>query len=163
MDTSGRSSGTRGRPLWRNRDFVLLESGLLLSSIGTSLTTIAYPLLTISVTGSAAKAGLVTSARLLPYGGLSLAAGVAGGRWGRSPARRDGSFRHRPAERGRRVLGDLRRRARRGDGVDALHRGGCWRAQSRRPRPAAAGRSGDTRGASVGRAARRTAARRRAL
>ena len=83
MDTSGRSSGTRGRPLWRNRDFVLLESGLLLSSIGTSLTTIAYPLLTISVTGSAAKAGLVTSARLLPYGGLSLAAGVAADRWSR--------------------------------------------------------------------------------
>jgi MFS family permease len=83
MDTSGRSSGTRGTPLWRNRDFVLLESGLLLSSLGTSLTTIAYPLLTISVTGSAAKAGLVTFARLLPFGGFSLVAGLAADRWNR--------------------------------------------------------------------------------
>ncbi len=83
MDTSGKSSGTRGRPLWRNRDFVLLESGLLLSSVGTSLTTIAYPLLTVSVTGSAAKAGLVTFARLLPFGGLSLVAGLAADRWSR--------------------------------------------------------------------------------
>jgi MFS family permease len=83
MDTSGRSSGTRGTPLWRNRDFLLLESGLLLSSLGTSLTTIAYPLLTISVTGSAAKAGLVTFARLLPFGGFSLVAGLAADRWSR--------------------------------------------------------------------------------
>jgi len=82
MDTSGRSSGTRA-PLWRNRDFVLLESGLLLSSLGTALTTVAYPLLTVAVTGSAAKAGLVTAARLLPAGALSLVAGLAADRWRR--------------------------------------------------------------------------------
>lgn len=82
MDTSGRSSGTPA-PLRRNRDFVLLESGLLLSSLGTSLTTIAYPLLTLAVTGSAAKAGLVTFARLLPVGALSLVAGLAADRWSR--------------------------------------------------------------------------------
>src|SRR5215213_7339446 len=70
-------------PLWRNRDFVLLESGQLLSSIGTSLTTIAYPLLTLAVTGSAAKAGVVTFARLLPFGLFSLPAGVAADRWSR--------------------------------------------------------------------------------
>jgi MFS family permease len=70
-------------PLWRNRDFLLLESGQLLSSVGTSLTTIAYPLLTLAVTGSAAKAGVVTFARLLPFGVLSLAAGVAADRWSR--------------------------------------------------------------------------------
>jgi MFS family permease len=84
MDTSGRSSGTRGsRPLWRNRDFVLFESGLLLSSLGTSLATIAYPLLTLAVTGSAAKAGLVTFARLTPFALFSLPAGVAADRWSR--------------------------------------------------------------------------------
>ena len=70
-------------PLWRNRDFLLLESGQLLSSAGTSLTTIAYPLLTLAVTGSAAKAGFVTFARLLPFGAFSLAAGVAADRWSR--------------------------------------------------------------------------------
>jgi MFS family permease len=84
MDTSGRSSGTRvTRPLRRNRDFLLLESGLLLSSVGTSLTTVAYPLLTVSVTGSAAKAGLVGFARLLPFGVFSLLAGLAADRWSR--------------------------------------------------------------------------------
>jgi MFS family permease len=81
MDTSGRSSGTRGRvPLRRNRDFVLLESGLLLSSVGTSLTAIAYPLLTLGVTHSPAKAGLVSFARLLPFGAFSLPAGLAADR-----------------------------------------------------------------------------------
>jgi MFS family permease len=84
MDTSGRSSGIRGStPLWRNRDFLLLESGQLLSSLGTSLTTIAYPLLTLAVTGSAAKAGVVTFARLAPFGLLSIPAGVAADRWSR--------------------------------------------------------------------------------
>lgn len=82
MDTSGKSSGTLA-PLWRNRDFVLLESGLLLSSIGTSLTTIAYPLLTLAITHSPAKAGFVTFARLLPFGAFSLIAGLAADRWSR--------------------------------------------------------------------------------
>ena len=72
-------------PLWRNRDFVLLESGQLLSSIGTSLTTIAYPLLTLAVTNSAAKAGLVTFARLAPFALFSIPAGVAADRWRRKP------------------------------------------------------------------------------
>ena len=70
-------------PLWRNRDFVLLESGQLLSSIGTSLTTIAYPLLALAVTNSAAKAGLVTFARLAPFALFSIPAGVAADRWRR--------------------------------------------------------------------------------
>jgi hypothetical protein len=62
---------------------VLLESGQLLSSLGSSLTTIAYPLLTLAVTGSAAKAGIVTFARLVPFGFFSLPAGVAADRWSR--------------------------------------------------------------------------------
>jgi MFS family permease len=70
-------------PLRRNRDFVLLESGLLLSSIGTSLATIAYPLLTLDITHSPAKAGLVAAARLLPFGVFSLPAGLAADRWPR--------------------------------------------------------------------------------
>jgi predicted MFS family arabinose efflux permease len=54
-----------------------------LSSLGTSLTTVAYPLLTVAVTGSAAKAGLVTAARLVPAGAFSLVAGLAADRWRR--------------------------------------------------------------------------------
>jgi hypothetical protein len=46
-------------PLRRNRDFVLLQSGQLLSSVGSESTAIAYPLLTLALTHSPAKAGLV--------------------------------------------------------------------------------------------------------
>ncbi len=53
-------------PLRRNRDFVLLQAGQLLSSVGTQSTAIAYPLLVLAVTGSAAKAGAVAFARALP-------------------------------------------------------------------------------------------------
>jgi predicted MFS family arabinose efflux permease len=70
-------------PLRRNRDFVLLESGRLLSSTGTQLTTIAYPLLVLALTHSPAKAGFVSFARLLPYALLGLVAGVAADRWNR--------------------------------------------------------------------------------
>jgi predicted MFS family arabinose efflux permease len=67
-------------PLRRNREFALLESGRLLSSVGTAATTIAYPLLTLALTHSPAKAGLVGFARLLPYGLLALPAGLAADR-----------------------------------------------------------------------------------
>ena len=70
-------------PLWRNREFVLLESGRLLSSAGTASTGIAYPLLVLALTQSPAKAGLVGFARLAPYALLALPAGVAADRWNR--------------------------------------------------------------------------------
>ncbi len=70
-------------PLRRNRDFVLLLAGQLFSSVGTQLTVIAYPLLTLAVTQSPAKAGIVGFARLLPHAVLGLLAGVAADRWNR--------------------------------------------------------------------------------
>lgn len=62
---------------------MLLQAGRLLSTAGTSLTSIAYPLLALAVTHSAAKAGLVAFVRLAPFGLCSLAAGVAADRWSR--------------------------------------------------------------------------------
>ena len=70
-------------PLRRNRDFVLLQTGQLLSAAGSQATTIAYPLLVLAVTHSPAQAGLVTFARLLPLSVLGLAAGIAADRWNR--------------------------------------------------------------------------------
>ena len=70
-------------PLRRNRDFVLLQIGQLLSNIGTRLTSIAYPLLVLALTGSAAKAGFVLFARTLPQALLALPAGVVADRWNR--------------------------------------------------------------------------------
>jgi MFS family permease len=67
-------------PLWRNRDFVLLQVGQLLSTAGTHSTTIVYPLLVLALTNSPAKAGLVTFARILPSTLFGLAAGVVADR-----------------------------------------------------------------------------------
>ena len=63
-------------PLRRNRDFMLLQTGQLLSTAGTSISAIAFPLLVLSETGSPAKAGLVSAARFLPMLLVSPFAGV---------------------------------------------------------------------------------------
>jgi MFS family permease len=70
-------------PLRRNRDFVLLQVGQLLSSAGTESTTIAYPLLVLAVTHSPAKVGVVTFARIVPYPFFGVLTGVAADRWNR--------------------------------------------------------------------------------
>jgi MFS family permease len=69
--------------LGRNRDFVLMQAGQLLSSAGSSFTSVAYPLLVLSLTHSPAKAGLVSFARLVPSPLLGLLAGAAADRWDR--------------------------------------------------------------------------------
>ena len=70
-------------PLRRNRDFLLLQVGQLLSNLGTQSTSVAYPLLVLAVTHSAAKTGIVSFARLLPAALLALPAGLAADRWNR--------------------------------------------------------------------------------
>jgi hypothetical protein len=70
-------------PLRRNRDYMLLQIGQLLSSAGTQTTSIAYPLLVLAITDSPAKAGIVAFARTLPAALFALPAGVAADRWSR--------------------------------------------------------------------------------
>jgi hypothetical protein len=70
-------------PLRRNRDFMLLQIGQLLSSAGTSSTSIAFPLLVLALTHSPAKAGIVAFARSLPSVLFALPAGLAADRWSR--------------------------------------------------------------------------------
>lgn len=70
-------------PLWRNRDFLLLQAGQLLSTFGSSMSTIAYPLLVLAVTHSAAKAGYVSAVIFTPLLLFNLAAGVAADRFDR--------------------------------------------------------------------------------
>jgi hypothetical protein len=70
-------------PLRRNRDFIFLQAGQLLSSFGTQSTSIAYPLLVLAVTHSPAKAGVVAFARAAPWVLLALPAGLAADRWNR--------------------------------------------------------------------------------
>ena len=64
-------------PLRRNRDFLLLQAGQLFSTFGSAMSTIAYPLLALVLTGSAAKVGVVGAVEFLPVVLLSPAAGVA--------------------------------------------------------------------------------------
>src|SRR5207247_8309940 len=70
-------------PLRRNRDFVLYQSGQLLSQFGSNFSRIAYPLLTLAVTGSAAKTGYVGAVEMAPIVLLAAPAGVAADRYDR--------------------------------------------------------------------------------
>ncbi len=70
-------------PLRRNRDFMLLQFGQLMSTAGSQSTVIAYPLLVLAVTESPALAGVVGFARTLAVCVLALPAGLAADRWNR--------------------------------------------------------------------------------
>ena len=69
--------------LWRNRDYLLLWLGRAVSSLGTSCTEFAFPLLIVVLTHSIAAAGLAYSLGQLPYVLLSLPAGALVDRWPR--------------------------------------------------------------------------------
>src|SRR2546421_795917 len=62
---------------------MLLQIGQLLSNAGTQSTSIAYPLLVLAVTDSAAKTGVVAFARALPTVLFALPAGIAADLWNR--------------------------------------------------------------------------------
>lgn len=54
-------------PLRKNRDFQTFWTSQVLSTLGTSATSIAFPLVVLLETGSAVKAGLVGFAQTLPF------------------------------------------------------------------------------------------------
>ncbi|GAB7039636.1 MFS transporter [Catenuloplanes niger JCM 9533] len=70
-------------PLWRNRDFALLWSGQVVSTLGARISATAMPLLVLALTGSPADAGLVGAAATLPYLIGHLPAGPLVDRWDR--------------------------------------------------------------------------------
>ncbi len=69
--------------LWRNRDYMLLWSGQLVSNIGSQVSQLAFPLLILALTHSPAQAGIAAALRALPYLILSLPAGALIDRWDR--------------------------------------------------------------------------------
>jgi MFS family permease len=85
--TAGATAGAISRPpavpLRRNRNYRLLWSAQVMSELGVSATTIAFPLLVLAATGSAAASGLVlgtiATAQLL----AGLPAGALVDRWDR--------------------------------------------------------------------------------
>lgn len=71
------------RSLWRNRDFTLLWCSQTLSDLGGSATWLAIPLLVLSVTGSAADAGVAGTAAAVSRLVLRLPGGALADRWNR--------------------------------------------------------------------------------
>ena len=69
--------------LWRNKDFLLLWGSQGVSVLGTRVSGLALPLLVLETTHSAAQAGLITSARMIPYLIFGLPAGALVDRWNR--------------------------------------------------------------------------------
>ncbi|TMD14482.1 MAG: MFS transporter [Chloroflexi bacterium] len=63
-------------PLRKNRDFQLLWAGQAISVLGSRVSQIAYPLLVLAMTGSAATAGIVGFVGTLPYILFQLPAGA---------------------------------------------------------------------------------------
>ncbi|WP_412540621.1 MFS transporter [Longispora sp. K20-0274] len=62
--------------LWGSRDYRLWWLGNLVSTVGTAMSLIAYPLLVLHVTGSAFGAGVAAACEVLPYALLSLPVGA---------------------------------------------------------------------------------------
>ncbi len=71
------------QPLWRRRNYLTLWGGKLISTTGSQMTQIAFPLLVLALTQSAAIAGFAGALRMLPYLLLSLPAGALVDRWDR--------------------------------------------------------------------------------
>ncbi|MBO0781615.1 MAG: MFS transporter [Ktedonobacteraceae bacterium] len=70
-------------PLWRNLNFLLLWCGQIVSTLGTSISKLALPLLILALTHSPAQAGLLAAVRQAPYILFSLPAGALVDRWNR--------------------------------------------------------------------------------
>lgn len=69
--------------VWRNRDFRLIWGGQTLSDLGSGMTSLAYPLLMLALTGSPVQAGAVAAVCTLPYLLFGLVAGALADRWNR--------------------------------------------------------------------------------
>jgi MFS family permease len=82
-ERAARSGPPRPPSLWRNRDYLLLWGGQVVSSVGTQASTLAFPLLILVVTRSPEQAGFASALRALPYLFLSLPAGALIDRWDR--------------------------------------------------------------------------------
>jgi predicted MFS family arabinose efflux permease len=78
-----RPPGRPPLPLHRNADFRRLWIGQAFSDLGTGMSSLAYPLLVLALTGSPVQAGLVGSASLATQAVLGLPAGALVDRWNR--------------------------------------------------------------------------------
>lgn len=69
-------TGERRLGLWRNRDYMLLWSGQVVSSLGSTVSAIVMPLFILVLTGSPWLAGIAGALNTLPYLVFSLPVGA---------------------------------------------------------------------------------------
>ena len=77
------NAGPKPLPLWRNRDYLLLWGGQVVSLTGSQVSQLAFPLLILALTHSPAQTGIAAALQSLPYLVLSLPAGALVDRWNR--------------------------------------------------------------------------------
>lgn len=70
-------------PLWRNRNYLLLQGGQMVSYIGNQQQFVALPLLTLALTGSAVQTGIAVSLNTIAFLVVSPLAGALVDRWNR--------------------------------------------------------------------------------
>lgn len=73
----------RSQPLWRNRDYLLLQGGQIVSFIGNQQQFMALPLLVLALTGSAVQAGIAVGLNTIAIIVVSPIAGALVDRWNR--------------------------------------------------------------------------------
>src|SRR5512140_1797451 len=85
VEAERKPSGQTARlpALWRNRDYMLLWSGQVVSTIGSGASGIVYPLLILWLTNSYTAAGIAGALGSLPYLIFSLPVGALIDRWDR--------------------------------------------------------------------------------
>jgi len=71
------------RALWRNGEFLVLWSGQAVSTLGSTVSTLALPLLVLALTSSPAQVGFIAAAQAIPYLLLALPAGALIDHWNR--------------------------------------------------------------------------------
>jgi predicted MFS family arabinose efflux permease len=69
--------------LWKQRDYMLLWGGQVVSTLGSTACSVVYPLLILALTGSASAAGVAGALRASPYLLFCLPAGALIDRWNR--------------------------------------------------------------------------------
>ncbi|HEY0069228.1 MAG TPA: MFS transporter, partial [Chloroflexia bacterium] len=75
--------GEQRLALWRNRDYMLLWSGQVVSTLGSTVSGIVMPLFILLLTGSPALAGIAGALNSVPYLVFSLPVGALIDRWDR--------------------------------------------------------------------------------
>jgi predicted MFS family arabinose efflux permease len=83
MTAPARQGGEALAPLWRQREYRLLWSGQVLSTLGSHAAGIVVPLLILAMTGSPAAVGVASALNIVPYLLLSLPVGALIDRWNR--------------------------------------------------------------------------------